>query len=357
MKNNILPFVLLLQALFLSPGIKSQPGKGLTREAMILKGKVKTMKYSCYEGSFKEGAFNKTGKSASYHDSRPCVFTVFDTIGHVIEESDYNIEDECRKKITYWYNKQGILLSKQQFAINTGRIDEWHLTYNKTNRLVEHRQYSTDMYGDDKLKPGQRYFERGQFVLGATYHYQDNGSLIELQNIYKRWPAKSFFRYNSSGSLEEEIPGQDWRKVTFIYDSLGRIKKEEYFMHELCSKSEYNYADKGYLSKKTVYDKDVNKRGILKFKYANEYNENGQILKRCEAGFGSDPVSCMIYEYNKQGDILTVIKSKSGKVIEQVDYEYVYDKFDNWIGRYKYVKSENRNRTCRYFEERIFEYY
>ena len=233
-----------------------------------------------------------------------------------------NLHKNVRKTIehSYYYDKESGGFVKSAVSIKN---------YDNSERLKETYYVYYSKYSDSK-------------PVKKLYNYDNNGKLISTNDISdskgKFSSNKSFF-YDKKGNLTKtELNYNDGSKSYTIFknDKKGRVINTKQYskagkvLFEIItsykgnkkteSKTSYSFSDGSIIGNyETVYVDDIKTKYTSNSKYGN---------------------STTTYNYDKQGNqIKSVSKGKSNLVS---NYNYVYDKKDNWIkyhsrsGKYQY---------------------
>jgi hypothetical protein len=205
----------------------------------------------------------------------------------------------------YFYNNDKLISKAVLFSQNSDTAVK-EIKYNTRNKVSSINYYKLGKHGrDNEYSIEFSYNERGQLTLEE----------------YKGMPGKvSYsFNYSSKGLLIEQKIYQtsDIRKITFEYDSLGRLSRKDEMENYII----YKYWQ-GLLVREEVYNKRDELSYEVLYKYENGLNVfvdngaslqkniyvNGKLHKRkevynrgrdeiCGTGPLSDPSSIQVYEY------------------------------------------------------------
>lgn len=256
-----------------------------------------------------------------------------------------------------------ILFSLFLFTNSFSQTDTYNLAsqnlHKNVRKTIEHSYYY------DK--------ESGGFVKSAVSikNYDDNERLIETYYVYyskynEPRPIKKLYNYNRNGKLISTTDISDNKNnyssnQSFIYDKKGNLIKTEL---------NYNDGSKSYTvyvndkKGRVVNTKQYSKAGKVLFEIITSYKGNKKTESKTSYSFSDGSIignyetvyvddiktkytsnskygnSTTTYNYDKQGNqIKSVSKGKSNLVS---NYNYVYDKKDNWIkyhsrsGKYQY---------------------
>ncbi len=290
-----------------------------------LKGKVKTLKITCYKASGKIGHARRGAK----------MYFPF----------PYSLH----------FDKQGNMLKRQFYDYESGRIKSKSLyKYGKSNQVIEELRYRYDRRDiKNPLESKTTYkYNRLDSLIERNYIYYPNLSssgrnLVTYNDKGHKLSERSYihgdecfhyqgYTYDKEGRLIEHIYGRSWRD-TFKYDTKGN-------MIERCS---YDVGKPNVLNWKSIYAYDTEGHKISEFSYDNKgkcykkklwyYNNQGHLDRVLVSGADGSLIEREVYRYNKMGDVISYTDYNA---VEEKSYnytcEYAYDKQGNWIKEVQY---------------------
>ena len=255
-----------------------------------LKGKVKSVNESTYEGVEKFGEMEKGPKTEwEYRE--------FNNAGYQTEYHRENIEKNWGKTVESFRYEDKIKLVE----IREERKDK--VTFTKIQRDPQGRIATVD-------------FTEGKDVLTARQKYRyDAGSLTQIDS------------YNGDGSLKS--------KIIFNYNGKKQLVRKEWFDVKGASTylQTYAYDDRGNLAEETSLNTEVKTADTFIHKY--RYNEKRQRIEnryfrgsvsRSDLGFDAFDNSTTTMEYNEHGDLV-----KEYLLFFEEKIVYTYDQHNNWV--------------------------
>lgn len=353
------------------------------------KAKVKTIKIIDY------------GYYSAEKDKKELSTTLinYDTIGNIIERTEWYHNIFVRKKYLYKYNLARNLIEELEFDESDNLINKSSSTYNDSGNLIE--QVVNDL-------------DEGQFSI-YKYSYYRWGKQIERKDYTSDtvYTGKVVEKFDSAGNKTEAIYYKT--DTNFEFKTVSKFNANRYKIEEiiyypgnmLFSQSFFDYDKKGNLLKETIYKKDYSNNTTIKEEYHDEdkcnrvdkytvlYDENGRsnLIDMFIRQYDGSEKDMQHNWYTYDRGLAGIIKCKcfssgyqvqikwyfldgkyAGKFkcklddfrnpVEQLWYSrfrkirqvyaflYAYDKYKNWINR---IDSDER----KYFNQtkREIEYY
>ena len=162
----------------------------------------------------------------------------------------------------------------------------------------------------------------------SIYEYDSNGfkTVVIQYKLDSTLHSKHFFVYHTDDTCIEErtydSTGKFACKNFTYYDSIGNVKKSQFYFMSLLDPYIYNYSDSG----RRVDIKNTPSRYSNKVHYIKRYNFRGELVMEA-----------------------TIV---NGKLDSQYSYSHIYDAEGNWVIRYQTQKSDTL-----YTQYRKIEYY
>lgn len=289
--------ITLIYILFIITGCHAQTHKSNDLADENLKGKIKLVRYKPLKVI--DTSDNKTKqelRTKRFNSKNRIKVYMFNKDGNFEKIQILYNDGEPIKTITYKYlrglRKKAI---DSSFSTRT-KVVFWNFEYDDKNNLIEIIIGSED---------GNSFKEK------ATCEYDSNGNrIISKQYVRNESDPNLFitYEYDKFNNLLEEIAYKTdstiFQQHYYEYDNHNRIKEE------------YHYTHRGmpeYLSDNSIFI----------------YNENNDVIKELR-----------YYPYG------------SGDVMKNWTFEYVYDRFGNWI-----EKKEFYEKKLLFIKEREIEYY
>jgi len=215
-----------------------------------------------------------------------------------------------RKEI---YNVQGDLIEYWRFENDDTIYEKTKLTKNKEGKLIKSITFDKD----------------GNLKKLTTTEFDENGKIIEYKT------------YNSDNELIFLQKNEYDTKGNQIALTKSSVKSNRTF------KTTNEYNSKNQKIKETDFKSDGIIKGIRTYRYDTKGNEIESELTRPNGDYTK-----FISTYNERNNILTQYwYDKDGKQKHWNNWEYSYDKNDNWITKKRFSKGE-----LGYIWERQIEY-
>jgi RHS repeat-associated protein len=191
--------------------------------------------------------------------------TTYDAAGHILSESDEDLQGKLYRKVTYQYNKFGneiariIHMDSDTVAVRTTTYTPDQSIASVTDEAGNTTRYT---YNRNYLNAaGQRVLETIKTdPLGRQFHtIYDVMGRIHTEALYdSKWVIQSAKTYDLVGNLIEEsilnVPVNKSYTITRTYDSLNRILS---LTEENEKTTRYSYDSRGRLVAKTLPDGTV----------------------------------------------------------------------------------------------------
>ncbi|MBR9861558.1 hypothetical protein GYB22_12605 [bacterium] len=267
----------LLLVLFVIASCSSKKNKTITDlEEMNLKGQVKSLQEQMYEGVEEAGrimpgeAMSGLGSSAEY---------LFNPKGYLSFERQV-ISAVSTMEYRYEYDNADRLNKKVMMDDNDKVVQFWLYEYSDDGYLIKRVRY--DDHSNKEMIMSQTQDEKGrvkqQFAKGIT------------QNINQSW----IYSYDNQGNLAHRF----WIDSTKAY----ALKRDE----------KMSYNQEGDLMQKEFYID-----GSLDFKVDYEYNDRGFVSKEVEKNVEGEVLATRIfrYSYDEKGNWLSKAVERDGDPI------------------------------------------
>lgn len=200
------------------------------------------------------------------------------------------------------YNPQGDLVEYWQFETDGTIYEKTKLTKNKQGKLIKRITY--DKGGNLKRYTKTEFDNDGNIIEYETYNSDDE--LISLQKN----------EYDTKGN-----------RIAMTNTS---VKSNRIF------KTTNEYNSKNQKIKETDFKPDGTIKDTRTYKYDTKGNESESLLTRPNGDYTK-----FISTYDEQNNILTQYwYDKDGKQKHWNNWEYNYDKNDNWITKKRFSKGE-----------------
>lgn len=273
----------------------------------VAKGALKKPNNRFYFSPMRRFVFNEDGFITMFQDQKKSQHKKYDANKRLTEITSVDTSNVLERKILYFYDKKGKLNKMLWFGKNGVQEAKTDFKYDKRGNLLWEREEESGVTYMDK------------------YSYDKNGFLIEeisLENKEMIYTAQ------------------------YVNDSLGRVIELQYFEPENHkSVTLKSYDRMGNLISENYKRLDIEKRRNSIYSYAAdnklvEYSSTGDAMKEVEY-------------YDAQGNlVLNAIYELSGKLRDEIRYEYTYDQHGNWTQQITFM-----NQTPIEVVERVYVYY
>ena len=267
-------------------GITSQIGWGQTQSKKVKQivgwGKYTQKQKEAQKFFVKQ--FDREGKLTREQDFRLYIDNtyIYNKKGKIQRVDGYEGETSFVKKYKY-----GNKVTTEQLATPDGKKSNTHLYFDKKGKLIEKKMYEA-----------QKLYKR------IVYNYNRRDSLIgEMHYIYTGKKRKNY-------------------KIIYTYDAQTkkRIRRNEYDANkQVIEKVVYEYNAQGNLQRiSKVFPQRKSSDYNTTTNYLYKENQRWQIISKRNNG---QYESRKIY---KNGILIRTRKYENGKLIELVDYQYIY---------------------------------
>ncbi len=260
--------------------------------------------------------------------------------GNIIEFSEYDKEGILISKQNYKYNSKGSKIEEVSTYDTTGAPDEPR----KNDGPCCETRYIYNYNSNGKVIEKKEVFENQKTFLIQSYKYDDKGNIIEKVS-YRTYPLpeKITYKYDSIGNIIEEVSydqnGIIHRKLGFEYNKNGKKIEENYFDRKHMSRLR--------IDRKSINIYDPNLKYMLTATSTFNYDLKGNLIQVSNF-FPKDSLeSKLIYKYDLIGNqIENILYNADGTIVWKRNYAYdssrsIIEFSQNKNG----VKNKN---TCKY---------
>ncbi len=267
------------------------------RSKLKLKGEVRYMREIHYNAGEKFGKItigNSSKGDLSYH---------FNTNGFLIEKRIFNLYGATEKQTTYKYNTKGDKIEQNEYDsngnleyktiykydINGNRIKK--NTYRSDKSLKDETTYKYDNDGNkiEEYEHIPKYIDDEGYQLynelehssyrKITYEYDTNGRIKGRTREDEYDNDWLYYKYDTNGNIREEGSGVDWR--TYKYDdNNNNIESIWYYSGGVMSKDSYKYDDNHNVIENIEYDDEDEQIINKEYSYEYEYDKKGNWTKQ-----------------------------------------------------------------------------
>lgn len=272
---------------------------------MGLKGRVKSIKESCYKAIEKNGEYIKQEKAGFQYNPNES-FISFNIKGFITEKIESGISTDYYCRITNSYNMNDNIVEYCRYDRLQNCDYKKVTTYNNLNNVIAEEIYESD--NKLKNKTECKYDKNGFGV--ESIEYLANGDLHEktiVKNDYKGNPIEvsvydsqgklkknETCKYDNNNNLIESKSSWDSRKQKYKYDEKNNRIETKFYQ-----------GDRGLINKvSTIYGKD-GKKIIEKSVYEKDYHGNESYTTTKYDIKGNEIVK---YSKNIRGDKTTILK-------------------------------------------------
>jgi len=172
------------------------------------------------------------------------------------------------------------------------------------------------------------------------YSYDNKGLLNETfsYNGENKTPSKILHIFGKNRLLKElkylNTQGKQTMNTVYHYDAQGRKKKVITFDKDGAmvyeNKYQYNYKKKQHSREHFQYDNDGKRTPQHKYIYTLNTNGKTKLVEQYSQGKLTYAIN---FKYNAKENLIlqTTTDVINGKIIKQKKFDYMVDKFDNWI--------------------------
>jgi hypothetical protein len=215
---------------------KSQVTKETDWHSRNLKGKVKSLRETCYKAVKVAGEIHKGKRQHVNRDDAS--YITYNDEGRKIETDEYGKDGKVSERRTYVYDDNGIYTGVEVYDAN-GVLTSKHTyvnTYDDKGNLISREHLRPDGSLDNRY----------------TYTYDNNGNMLEYTWFGggKAAGSKEVCKYDGKGNMIEDIlykpDGKiDW-KFNYTYDEKGnRTEESDYKGSKFIIRYFINYDEQG----------------------------------------------------------------------------------------------------------------
>lgn len=351
---------------------------------LVLNGKIKSASHSIHNLE------TETNDSIFY------MFNKNGLVEEIIKVNTYNVNSVYKNNKTHFVFENGRLISEitsdvlginsyynydtngnnvsVKYYFNKNLASEDSLEYDNKNRLTKYSKYAYAYYNRRDI-----FFSYKSEYLDflETYQYDSLNNMIEktMDNIRGKIYHKWIYFYDDNNNLIEEGKCDNYEGINsktdciysplegFTYSKEGlktsSIQHGQWFPHS--TSTYYKYNEKRNLEEiKGFY---INKDTVLGYHQVYQYDDYGNKIKEEDVVgdyFRLDYFDKYKYSILYYDDCQNIIQqdyfSSNNKLIQMVKYTYIYDSFNNYIRREKYVGKNKNNLSKILINEYILEY-
>ena len=301
--------------------ISFKPAKNLKTND---KPNIKTLKIVTYFPESEEKVVSRR-KALS---SKKYVIEDYNRDGHLIKRVYFDKNGKSTSSNNFAYNKQGDIIESKQF--HTPKITKTKSGATIVSKPVDFHEKTEYTYNSDLQKKSVIKTDMNSGKIKQIYYKYSSKNLIEktselLNTKNKQTITYSYNLNNTIDSVKEYSNGILKKIIVNKYDNLG-VKTEK---------------------RSTIYLKDnLTKATVYKY---DKHGNNVEIIYESKDGSHTRIVS----EYDTNGtELKTIWYNKKGEITTTYSYEYINDKYDNYITAKTY--SNNKIYTI---SERKIKYY
>jgi hypothetical protein len=248
----------------------------------------------------------------------------FNESGLLMHETEYKLNGLKEMEVTYEYDPQMHMLSKQTYYPLEETLEKLVYVYDNQGRKLKEENY----FGDDLFET-------------LHYSYDDKGNIID--------------------QVRTDDEGSEIEKQISEFDDKGRISKQTYFTNGDNDRTiEYTYDEAGLCTKEIHHYPEKGTTEVVE----NAYNELGKRITSITRDDDNEVIGYLEIEYDEKMNPVKYINETSGfynsKGINQLEYdeegrivenEYFDVKNNFLMSKDSYVYDENGNIS----EHEIFE--
>ena len=245
----------------------------------------------------------------------------------------------------------------QYFDLKTNNVkgnvkSSFHKTYKVHQDEIIQKYAIKSVYNQDGLMTSKEsYGSDNELDYKEIYAYKSGKIIsIHIENSSGKLNKKINYEYKNGvlkSIIKTDNKGETEHKTTYLYDKKEKLLSKTKTIPKIAYTITESYvydANTGYIVVK------AKKAHVGTSKETFEYNMEGLISKKSEYNALSELFSTIDYEYNNQGDKISLKKhSPEGELTYYETYTYEYDDMGNWIKKTTTKKDKKDSEETREF--------
>jgi hypothetical protein len=292
-------------------------------ENFNLKGKVKQLCYYRYEIIKDSVKIINNDPDSTYNPYTDSCFS-FDKKSNILIKRYYTPNGDLKEKRMFNYDFRGELFDEKRYDSNSVYVSKYRYIY----KVFGNNESEFNIYHSVK-----GYLEG--FVLNK---YNDKGCLIITQYVREHTKNNSYGKWDKFIKYKCNDKGYNTQRIIHNPDSL----------HSINSIYKYKYDNSSNIIENSKYKSDSS----LIYKWTYLYDTIGNVLEKQEFDLNNKLEYRISYKYDSDNNKIEEIKYVNDNILYRYNWEYKFDKLNNWI-----IKSELRNDSLQIILERDIEYY